>query len=205
MNLNNTELINIRKSQIISATLKAIAQVGITNLRLEDIAQEAGLSKGGIAYYYSSKEELIMDSFREFFDQIFIQSKYTMNWYIDPLDKLLSFEWLYNWKDPDVYIGYSMLFDCISLAGHDPEFQKLFHDWVENWITLLAQAVEEGVLAGIFKTKDIEGTARAISAIYHGIATRWFIDKESHTTEWAVSYSRKAISALLCNTKKTYE
>lgn len=192
-----TTLESLRKLQIIGATLKKISEIGVQYVTLDDIAMEAGLSKGGIAYYYTSKELLIREAFREFFDRIFQRSRETMDRYVDPLDKLLSFEWLYNWNDPEIDIGYSMLFDCMSMAGHDADFQKMYHKWVENWISLLIVAVRNGAEAGEFAISDIDGTARAISSIYHGMATRWYLDKHSHSTEWAVSYAKKAIRGLL--------
>ncbi len=193
----------IRKSQILEATFKKITEIGIQNITLDDIAEEAGLSKGGIAYYYSSKDLLIKDAFREFFNTIFLRGKAVMDQYIDPLDKLLSFTWLYNWSDPLVDIGYSMLFDAMSMAGHDGEYRALFHDWFDGWISLLGSAVEEGVASGTFTITDIKGTARAISSIYQGVATRWYLDRDTHSTEWAVRYSKTAIIALLGETKKS--
>lgn len=200
---NKMTLEQIRKSQILEATFKKIREIGIQNITLDDIAAEAGLSKGGIAYYYSSKDILIKDAFREFFKTIFLRGKMIMDQYIDPIDKLLSFVWLYNWNDPLVDIGYSMLFDAMSMAGHDTEYRELFHDWFDGWISLLGSAVEEGVAAGIFRIDDIEGTARAISSVYQGVATRWYLDKDAHSTEWAVTYSKTAIIALLGETKKS--
>ena len=123
----NLTLEKIRKSQILEATLKKIAEIGIQNITMDDIAAEAELSKGGIAYYYSSKDLLIKDAFREFFTTIFLRGQNDHG----PvrsilLDKLLSFIWLYNWDDPLVDIGYSMLFDAMSMAGHDTEYRDPF-------------------------------------------------------------------------------
>ncbi len=193
----------IRKSQILEATFKKITEIGIQNITLDDIAAEAGLSKGGIAYYYSTKDILIKDAFREFFNMIFLRGKTIMEQYYDPVDKLLSFIWLYNWDDPLVDIGYSMLFDAMSMAGHDKEYRDLFHEWFDGWIDLLGSALEEGVASGNFSITDIKGAARAISSIYQGVATRWFLDKDTHSTEWAVNYSKKAITALLGDIKKS--
>jgi AcrR family transcriptional regulator len=199
---NNISIEKIRKSQIIDAAFKKITEIGIQNITMDDIAVEAGFSKGGIAYYYPSKDLLIKEAFREFFTTIFLRGKETMEQFAEPLDKILSFEWLYNWQDPIVHIGYCMLFDAMSMAAHDAEYRVLFHDWFNGWTSLLGSALEEGVKSGIFKIKDIKGTARAISAIYQGIATRWYLDKDSHSTEWAVTNSRKAITNLLRELKK---
>jgi AcrR family transcriptional regulator len=200
---NKVTLEQIRKSQIIEATFKKITEIGIQNITLDDIADEAGLSKGGIAYYYSTKDFLIKDAFKEFFNMIFLRGKAIMDQYLDPVDKLLSFVWLYNWDDPLVHIGYSMLFDAMSMAGHDGEYRELFHDWFDGWIELLGSALEEGVASGIFNITDIKGTARAVSSIYQGVATRWYLDKDAHSTEWAIAYSKKAITALLGEIKKS--
>ena len=199
---NTITLEKIRKSQILEATLRKIAEVGIQNITMDDIAAEAVLSKGGIAHYFSSKDLLIKETFREFFSAIFMRGKTTMEQCSDPLDKVLSFVWLYNWEDPLVNIGYPMLFDAMSMAGHDPDYRALFHDWFDGWIELLGRAVEEGVAAGMFPATDIQGTARAISSIYQGVATRWYLGRDTHTTEWAVSYTKKAISSLLFDVKK---
>ena len=62
-----------------------------------------------------------------------------MDQYVDPLDKVLSFIWLYNWEDPLVNIGYPMLFDAMSMAGHDTDYRALFHEWFDGWIELLGE------------------------------------------------------------------
>ncbi len=198
----NTDLETIRRTQIITAALAKLSEAGSFEVTLDDIARAAGLSKGGLAHYFSSKEELVRAAFREFFDRIFLRSKETMDRCPDPVSKLLSFSWLYNWDDPDVNLGYPLLFDCMALAARDPEYRALFHDWVRSWIVLLEEAVHEGIKRGVIPKCDPSGKAKAISAIYHGIALRWYLDRESHSTEWAVRSFTEAITRLVQNIPK---
>jgi len=191
------ELEAIRKAQILEAALKTISASGYANVTMEDICRAAGLSKGGLAHYYRSKNELFIAVFKEFFERIFQRSKQTMELYENPVDKLLSFDWLYDRSDPDVTLGYPVLFDCMSLAVREKEYRSLFHDWFENWVSLLKDAIDDGLKKGIFRDLDSESAARAISSVYQGIATRWYLDNESHTTEWAVESFKKAINGLL--------
>jgi AcrR family transcriptional regulator len=193
----NVTLETIRKPQIIDATLKKISEVGFYNVTMDDVAREAGLSKGGIAHYFPSKESLFKEAFRVFNERIFQRGKEVMDQKNNPLDKLLSFTWLYNRDDPDYDIGYPLHFDCMALAARDGEYREIFHEWVNNWIALLSEALEEGVSSGEYAITDIEGTARTISAVYHGIALRWFLDSESHSTEWAVESLNGAITHLM--------
>jgi len=50
-----------KKQIIIEAATRLIIQKGIEKTSLSDIADEAGISKGSLYYYYASKEELIFD------------------------------------------------------------------------------------------------------------------------------------------------
>jgi AcrR family transcriptional regulator len=194
---SNTDLESIRKPQILMAALLCISESGSSNVTLDDIARKAGLSKGGVAHYYPTKNILYKEAFKEYFNRIFQRSKETMNQCSDPLAKLLSFGWLYNWDDPEVNLGYPLLFDCMAISTHDACVRDLFHEWVNGWIALLQEAVEEGLGKGIFHNLDPESTARAISAIYHGIAVRWYLDRTSHTSEWAVDSFMRAIKGIL--------
>ncbi len=192
------ELEAIRKKQILEAGLTAISQRGSANVTMDDICQAANLSKGGLAHYYRSKKELFKAVFQYFFERIFQRSEATMAQFDHPLDKVLSFDWLYNRDDPTVNVGYPLLFDVMSLSVRDAEHREIFHDWIGGWVGLLKEALEQGLDQGTFKDlADPEATARAISAIYQGVAARWYLDSESHSTQWAVSAFQKAIRGLL--------
>jgi TetR/AcrR family transcriptional regulator, fatty acid metabolism regulator protein len=48
-----------RRAQIIACAIETIAQLGYAQASLAQVAKRAGISKGVIVYYFSSKEELI--------------------------------------------------------------------------------------------------------------------------------------------------
>lgn len=191
------ELETIRRAQIIEAALACIARKGYPNVSMEEIAKSANLSKGGLAHYYKSKKALFKAAFQEFFERIFIRGKEEMDRYNHPVEKLLSFVWLYNREDPEAEIGYPILFDFMSLALHDQELKKIFERWVGNWINLLSQALRQGMEEKIFIQFEPESMARTISSIYQGIATRWYMDPEHHSTQWAIDNLKKAVKGLL--------
>ena len=193
------ELEAIRKAQILEAAMGAIAQSGSARVTMADICRAAGLSKGGLAHYYKSKQALFKEVFTEFFKQIFERGRDTMVQFEDPLEKLLSFVWLYNREDPDAAIGYPILFDFMSSAVHDTEYQEIFNQWVKNWLALLKEAVLLGQSRGLFKGIDADAAARAISAIYQGIATRWYLAPSLHSSEWAKRTLKRAVTALLAS------
>lgn len=191
------ELEAIRRTQILEAAMGTIAESGYASVTMADICRAAGLSKGGLAHYYKSKQELFKQAFLEFFNRIFERGRDTMARFDDPLEKLLSFVWLYDADDPDVSIGCPILFDFMSAAVHDTDYREIFHEWVKNWLALLKSAIELGQSQGRFVNIDADDAARAVSAIYQGIATRWFLAPELHSTEWAIGTLKRAVTALL--------
>lgn len=191
------ELEAIRKAQILEAALKTIADRGHANVTMDDICKAANLSKGGLAHYYRSKNDLFQAAFQEFFNRIFKRSQETMAAFDDPMDQLLSFDWLYDLTDPDLHIGYPIVFDVMSIAVHDDTYRRIFHDWIDNWIVLLEGALRKGMARGLFKKLNPEAVARTISAIYQGTATRWYLDPTAHPTAWAVASFNQAIKGLM--------
>ena len=191
------ELEEIRKSQILEAALRTIATLGCGSVTMEDIAQSAGLSKGGMAHYFKSKNDLFKATFKEFFDRVFRRVQNELPETDDPIEKLLAFEMLFDIDDPDVVSGYPLLFDCMVLAVRDDTYRSLFDDWVNNWVTMLKGIIEEGAARGIFQDIDPEGTARAVSAIYQGVATRWYLAPGSHSREWALESYKRGIRGLM--------
>ena len=59
-----------KKLQIIEAGTRLVVQKGIDKTSLSDIADEAGISKGSLYYYYASKNELIFDITEAHINQI---------------------------------------------------------------------------------------------------------------------------------------
>ena len=59
-----------KRQQIIEAAARLIIQKGIDKTSLADIAEEAGISKGSLYYYYASKDELIFDIAQTHINQI---------------------------------------------------------------------------------------------------------------------------------------
>lgn len=58
----------VRKQQILQAAERVFVSKGLEAARVEEIAQEAGLSVGGVYWYFKSKEAIIHALLEEMFD-----------------------------------------------------------------------------------------------------------------------------------------
>lgn len=188
----------VRQAQIVEACLRLIAKNGSYNVSIQNVATEAGLSKGAVLHYYPTKDGLFAAVFREFFRRVFESGRTTMDKHGDPLEKLRSIgEWLFDESDAIVGIGYPLYLECMARAIYEKMYHHLFHDWVNDWVELLKGVITEGIQKGEFENVDPEQTARAISAICQGIASRWYLDRKNHPTEWARETLTSYTEALL--------
>lgn len=193
----NPALQAIRRPQIIDAALAAMAEHGTWKVTLDLVAKQAGMSKGGLVHYFPTKHDLIKTAVVTFFDRIFQRARLTRDEYSDPLDQVLSFTWIYDPQDQDLEVGYRLLFDVMALASQKEEYRAVFHNWVENWISLLTETIEQGNQQGVFHISDPDAIARTISAIYQGIAVRWYLDRDTHANDWAVQSLKQTVTLLL--------
>ena len=60
-----------RKDQIMNAAEEVFSQKGFSNARMDDIAEETGLSKGTVYLYYKSKDDLIIAILNRIFQRDF--------------------------------------------------------------------------------------------------------------------------------------
>jgi len=57
-----------KRNHIIWSAFNAIAKIGYINLTVEDIAEEAEISKGGFHYYFETKDEVMLEVMKTFVD-----------------------------------------------------------------------------------------------------------------------------------------
>lgn len=194
---NIKSLESIRKEEILKASLTSIADEGTINVTLDSIAKAAGFSKGGITYYYSSKEVLLNEVFKYFHSIIHERAIKYIAKQTDPLQKLRSCLWLYNADDSRTKIMIPLLLEVMSMATKDSDYHQAFKNWTAGWVVMLEEIIEEGNACGQFQVEDIEETAKYISCALQGVATRWNLSRDSHSKEWAHQAFEKIIAPFL--------
>ena len=194
---NRTSLESIRKEEILKASLAIISEKGSANVTLESIAKAAGFSKGGITYYYSSKEALFKEVFQYFLTLVYEHTKTEISKFDDPLEKILAYRFIYDPGHHLAEVFFPMLFDILSMASNDPEYHQVFKKWADDWVYAIAKIIEKGNKSGQFEIDDIEETARLLSSIMQGIGTRWTLDRATHTTEWAHNSLEVSVRSIL--------
>lgn len=60
---------DVRRAMLIQATTRSIARFGYSGTTIERICEEAGVSRGLINHHFGSKDELILQSYRQLCDE----------------------------------------------------------------------------------------------------------------------------------------
>jgi len=188
----------IRQAQIIESAFRLFARRGSHNVSIQSVATEAGMSKGAVLHYYPTKDKLFAAVFREFFRRMFEWIKETASRYDTSSEKLDSIgDGLLDESNPFVGTGYPLYIECMALSLNEETYNQLFSEWVNNWVELVADVIEDGFAAGEFAQVDSRAAARSISAFCQGVVSRWYLDREHHSTEWAREALKNYTESLL--------
>jgi AcrR family transcriptional regulator len=152
-----------RPQELLAAALDLFVERGYAATRLDDVAAQAGVSKGTLYLYFMNKEELFKAVVRENVLPVLGEAEETIDRYEDSSAKLLQ-EILLGWWER---MGNTKLSGITKLmmaeAGNFPEVAKFYHDEVIcRGNAMIARVLERGVMRGEFRPVD---TTQAVSIV----------------------------------------
>lgn len=160
-----------RPQEILEAALEVFVTRGYAATRLEDVAKQAGVSKGTVYLYYSGKEEL----FKALVEHAIVPELEAAEALVRGhegscralLEKLLRYWW--NNIACSRLSGIPKL--MVSEAGNFPDLARYFADTVVRRNRALLQGVlETGMAAGEFRTLPGDlGARMVLSPLLFGV------------------------------------
>lgn len=169
-----------RRAQILEAAIAVFARLGFQQSRMEDIAHQAGLSKGALYLYYKSKDAVIGALLKYFFTQEFrrLQSfveaerQEPVSEQIMLLTRQLTEAM--KWMERLMPIA----FEFYALAGRDKETRQFLQGYFKDFRETLARLIRRGIERGEFHAVDAEAFAVTLTALYEGMALLYFVDPQ---------------------------
>ena len=135
-----------RKQQILEAAIAVFARLGFRATRMDDVAEQAGLSKGALYLYYKSKDAIIAALLQHLFAQEFKQlqalveseSKGPVVEQLLILTRQLAS--MMQW------VGKLMpiTFEFYAIAGRDKAVRQFLKEYFTDYRTLLARLISGG-------------------------------------------------------------
>jgi len=165
-----------RKDQIMNAAEDVFARKGFSDARMDDIAEETGLSKGTLYLYYKSKDDLIIS----ILDRIF-QREFRVFEHLD-LASMSATDAIWNFAETtskDVKMMMRLLpitYEFMGLAFRNKFVQKAFKAYFNRYMDILIPIIQHGIDTGEFRAADPKEIALAMGAIMEGTLLLWVYD-----------------------------
>jgi len=154
-----------RPEELLAAALDLFVEKGFAATRAEEVAQRAGVSKGTLFLYFSSKEELFKAVVRKNLSTRYSEWGVELNSYQGSSADLLRFCVMTWWEHvgSTKVAGISKL--MMSEAGNFPELAAFYQKEVmEPSAALLRRVLQRGMDSGEFRPIDIKYGVFAILA-----------------------------------------
>jgi len=165
-----------RKDQIMNAAEEVFSQKGFSDARMDDIAEETGLSKGTLYLYYKSKDDLIIAILDRIFRRefrVFENLDYTS---MSATDAVWSFV---ETTAKDVKMMMRLLpitYEFMGLAFRNKFVQKTFKTYLNHYLDILIPIIQHGIDSGEFRPANAKEVAIAMGAVMEGTLLLWVYD-----------------------------
>lgn len=154
-----------RKTQILKAATRVFLLKGLGAARMEDIAQEAGLSIGGVYWYYKSKEEIILGLFESIFDPD-----------IQDMEQLVqepgpSREKLERCLLATVAVDQRLrplVFEVYNIACRDERIQRRLQNYFTAYQGLFSEIIQQGIAREEIRPVNTQAIVLSLLALYEG-------------------------------------
>lgn len=167
-----------RNEQILLAAAVVFARLGFQAARMEDIAREAGLSKGSLYLYFSSKDAIIAGLRTVFFGRQLDDARAVLEAPGSAGEIILR---LTDRLADDVERMAEVLpiaWEFYALAARHEDTRLFFRDYFRSYRDLLATFFRDRLPPSDLRAADPDQLAIALLGLYEGITLLWLTDPE---------------------------
>ena len=163
-----------RRDRVVASAAEVLSERGLEDTRIADVAARAGMSAGHVMYYFSSKDELLLEAVRAAEDRFYAEV-------VDALDPVASaraklVRLIDLWSPPGdarhAPAAWVLWPDLWARALREPALAAFREASDRRWIEFVAGIVREGVRAGEFAATDASRFAQQLGALMDGLALR---------------------------------
>jgi AcrR family transcriptional regulator len=165
-----------RKAQILAAASRIFLKKGFETARMEEIAEEAGLSIGGLYWYFKSKEEVIFSLMDELINSDLNEQRALLEAPGSVMERLTQYV---RSSVPSAQTLSPLFSDFYALGGRDPRVQVRFQTYFYTYRQIIAALLAQGIARGEFRSFDVNHGAILFAALYEGMLELAMLDPEN--------------------------
>lgn len=175
-----------RKQTICDAAMRVVARKGITNVTVQDIADEAGVAKGTVYIYFNSRDEILsrtMDGATETLLQKLTEACESCETFREALERRIRTQMLHFDENRDFFRLY--------LAMSEPSGERrlkqhpAYQTYLGQWETLIRKAIARREI----RSADVQRLAIVIASVTRDIVLHRIIEREPPALDKDVSFA----------------
>jgi len=164
-----------RERQIKEAALRLFSEKGFHNTTIQEIAEEAGLGKGTIYWYWDSKEDLAFSLVEDMLGAFLTLVREAVSWDLPFLEKLGYLVHraarLYEEKKDHCRLLWKFRADRHYIFN--PDYVKKVASYYREIRKSLASVIGKGVEEGVIECDDPHYLALVVLGISEGLELEW--------------------------------
>ena len=139
-----------RKDEILETSIKLFNEKGCINTSTRHIADELGISVGNLYYYFTNKEDILIEIFSSYLELVFKEVN-KLNFQNDEIFLFKDF----LLRNIDNMVKHKFLhLELNSIIMSFPRFKTIMQEQLDNEIKLLTKLTKHQIKYGYIKTLD---------------------------------------------------
>ena len=176
------EALTPKEAHLIRSAYKVMGEKGLNHLSLQDVADEAGVSKAILPYYFDSKENLILLTMRWVLARVAQRIREAIAEPQGAQGKVSAMIDAIFVSPESNRRFYLVFFDFLGYAARNDRFADVGATFHEICNGLYAEVVQLGQEEGVFHKRDAREGATVVRALVDGLFTQWIQDKDWEKT-----------------------
>ena len=158
-----------RRAQILGAARTCFIRAGYAHTRVDDIAKEAGLSKGGIYFHFKSKREIFdaLHGSQQAQTKALVEQARNVEGSASEALSTLAATMVNHLLSADDRRKFLIV--LAEMGMRDPEIHQNIVDAHEDYVDALAAHIQAGIDSGEFRQVDAHQTAMLLKVLIDGV------------------------------------
>ena len=173
-----------RRGAMIRTAYEVMARDGVHRVPLQQIATEAGVSKGLLIYHFSTKDGLVLASLEWVLEATEARIRRRLDESDDPA-RAISNVIDEVWSSPEANRDFFRFYlDGVEHQARSPEFEQFADKARAIMNSFYRELIVAGIEAGVLHVDDPDVAAVQMRAVIEGMFLQWL-----QTTDWHTSHS----------------
>jgi AcrR family transcriptional regulator len=167
--------VEVRREEILVATIAEIEKSGMSALRVADIASGLGVSSGLVFYHFDTKDALLVEALEYAVVRDADRLDKALAKAGEPLERLRRV--LTSYGPTGAAHGWTLWIEAWSTALREPSIQASLRKLDKRWRDALEHVITEGVATGAFECHDPKSTVARVGALLDGLSVAALISQ----------------------------